>query len=167
MVEILLSCYYATKYNLLSPPTLTNAKYSAITRGYHVEQNKIFYHCRTIEVIERLDTIGSAVNRASGEFYGIINENCKGRKMTEQEKKILNERIDKKVQTAIDKVWGSNTRPNIGYIDNHSGEELADYFLKLADNDKDARAKQEAMLKKFEEEDFSEIDKRLRELNVL
>lgn len=53
------------------------------------------------------------------------------------------------------------------HIDNHSGEELADYFLKLANNDKEAQAEQEAMLKKFEEEDFSEIDERLKELNVL
>ena len=87
--------------------------------------------------------------------------------MTEQEKKALSERIDKKVQAAIDKVWGNNMRPNTGHIDNHSGEELADYFLKLANNDKEAQTEQEAMLKKFEEEDFSEIDERLKELNVL
>ncbi|HED0909622.1 TPA: hypothetical protein R4M86_001324 [Campylobacter jejuni] len=67
----------------------------------------------------------------------------------------------KEVGNAFDKVFNGNDRINEGYTDNHCNKKTLDYFVGIYKQDKKAIEKQEKILAKLEEEDFSDLEKKI------
>lgn len=53
------------------------------------------------------------------------------------------------VKSAVIEAFGNDVSQNNGKIENHCDEHIKEYYLKLANNDKGAKAKQKQMLEKF------------------
>ncbi|HEG2582081.1 TPA: hypothetical protein SCV07_001444 [Campylobacter lari] len=68
------------------------------------------------------------------------------------------------MDNAFDKVFNGNDRINEGYTDNHYNKVTLDYFVGLFDQDKKSLERQEKILKKIEEEDFSDIEKNIESI---
>ncbi|MBX1885573.1 hypothetical protein [Campylobacter peloridis] len=72
--------------------------------------------------------------------------------------------IKREVDNAFDKVFNGNDRINEGYTDNHCNKATLDYFVELFNQDKKSLERQEKILKKIEEEDFSDIEKNIESI---
>ncbi|HEC1791632.1 TPA: hypothetical protein R1728_001523 [Campylobacter lari] len=72
--------------------------------------------------------------------------------------------IKREVDNAFDKVFNGNDRINEGYTDNHCNKATLDYFVGLFNQDKKSLERQEKILKKIEEEDFSDIEKNVESI---
>ncbi|EAL5903449.1 hypothetical protein DSE64_08000 [Campylobacter lari] len=67
--------------------------------------------------------------------------------------------IKKEVDNAFEKVFSGNDRINEGYTDNHCSKKTLDYFVGIYNQDEKAIKRQDEILAKLEEEDFSDLEK--------
>ncbi|MDE7196210.1 MAG: hypothetical protein K2N69_04210 [Helicobacter sp.] len=75
------------------------------------------------------------------------------------------EQIERDVSEAIEKVFANGDYGlNEGEEDNHCGEKVLDYFRRLSQGDPEALAEQKEMMERLRQEDFSELEKNIKEL---